>query len=44
MLVATAIAIFIIPVLFVLVERLASRRAEATGLVGEPVASEGGAL
>ena len=28
----------------VLVERLASRRAEATGLVGEPVASEGGAL
>jgi HAE1 family hydrophobic/amphiphilic exporter-1 len=40
MLTATAIAIFIIPVLYVLVERLAARSAEST-LAMEPPATEG---
>jgi HAE1 family hydrophobic/amphiphilic exporter-1 len=43
MLVATAIAIFVIPVLFVLVERLGARRAEAPQLSVQHGASEGGA-
>jgi HAE1 family hydrophobic/amphiphilic exporter-1 len=43
MLVATAIAIFIIPVLFVLVERLGARRAEAPQLAVQHGTSEGGA-
>jgi HAE1 family hydrophobic/amphiphilic exporter-1 len=43
MLVATAIAIFVIPVLFVLVERLGARRAEAPQLAVQPGTSEGGA-
>jgi HAE1 family hydrophobic/amphiphilic exporter-1 len=42
MLAATAIAIFIIPVLFVLVERLASRRSEAPALAVEPGTVQGG--
>src|SRR5205823_3339612 len=41
MLVATAVAIFIIPVLFVMVERLSSRRAERPGLVVDRAVSEG---
>jgi len=40
---ATAIAIFVIPVLFVLVERRLSRRADATIFSVEPGTSEGGA-
>jgi len=40
MLVATAIAIFIIPVLFVLVERLVSRRAEGVPLAVDEAAPE----
>jgi len=43
MLVATAIAIFVIPVLFVLVERLGARRAEAPQLAVQHGTSEGGA-
>jgi multidrug efflux pump len=43
MLAATALAIFIIPVLFVLVERLATRRATAPHLAPQPGISEGGA-
>jgi len=38
---ATAIAIFIIPVLFVLVERLATHRLEAPHVALEPGTSEG---
>ena len=41
MLVATAVAIFVIPVLFVLVERLAVRHPQASTLAVEPGASEG---
>jgi hydrophobic/amphiphilic exporter-1 (mainly G- bacteria), HAE1 family len=43
MLAATAIAIFIIPVLFVLIERLATRRAARPHLAAQPGTSEGGA-
>jgi HAE1 family hydrophobic/amphiphilic exporter-1 len=43
MLAATAIAIFIIPVLFVLIERLATRRAVVAHLTAQPGTSEGGA-
>jgi len=43
MLAATALAIFIIPVLFVLIERLAARRVPAPHLAGQPGISEGGA-
>jgi HAE1 family hydrophobic/amphiphilic exporter-1 len=43
MLVATAIAIFVIPVLFVLVERLGARRAAAPQLAVQHGTSEGGA-
>ena len=43
MLAATALAIFIIPVLFVLVERLGARRATAPHLAPQPGISEGGA-
>jgi HAE1 family hydrophobic/amphiphilic exporter-1 len=43
MVVATAVAIFVIPVLFVLVERLATRRSEVTGLAVQHGTSEGGA-
>jgi HAE1 family hydrophobic/amphiphilic exporter-1 len=43
MLAATALAIFIIPVLFVLAERLAARRASAPHLAVRPGTSEGGA-
>jgi HAE1 family hydrophobic/amphiphilic exporter-1 len=43
MLAATVMAIFIIPVLFVLIERLATRRATAAYLAAQPRASEGGA-
>jgi HAE1 family hydrophobic/amphiphilic exporter-1 len=42
MLAATAIAIFIIPVLFVLVERLASRRSEGPALAVEQGTAHGG--
>ena len=40
---ATAIAIFIIPALFVIVERIASRRADQSPVAIEPKATEGGA-
>jgi HAE1 family hydrophobic/amphiphilic exporter-1 len=43
MLAATVMAIFIIPVLFVLIERLATRRATAQYLAAQPRTSEGGA-
>jgi hypothetical protein len=43
MLAATAIAIFVIPVLFVLVERLAARRAERPAPAMQPEPTEGGA-
>jgi HAE1 family hydrophobic/amphiphilic exporter-1 len=43
MLAATAIAIFVIPVLFVTIERLASRRAVVSRLTPESGTSEGGA-
>jgi HAE1 family hydrophobic/amphiphilic exporter-1 len=43
MLAATAIAIFVIPVLFVVIERLASRRAVVPRLTPESGTSEGGA-
>ena len=43
MLAATALAIFIIPVLFVLIERLAARRVPAPHLAAQPGISEGGA-
>ena len=43
MLAATAIAIFIIPVLFVLVERIASRSARRPAIAMQPKPTEGGA-
>jgi HAE1 family hydrophobic/amphiphilic exporter-1 len=43
MLAATAIAIFVIPVLFVLIERLATRPASAPHLAAQPGTSDGGA-
>jgi HAE1 family hydrophobic/amphiphilic exporter-1 len=43
MLAATAMAIFIIPVLFVLIERLSTHRAAAPHLAAQPGISEGGA-
>jgi HAE1 family hydrophobic/amphiphilic exporter-1 len=43
MLAATAIAIFVIPVLFVLVERVAARRAERPASALQPAPTEGGA-
>jgi HAE1 family hydrophobic/amphiphilic exporter-1 len=43
MLAATAIAIFVIPVLFVLVERVAARRAERPVRAMQPAPTEGGA-
>jgi HAE1 family hydrophobic/amphiphilic exporter-1 len=43
MLTATAIAIFVIPVLFVLVERIASRPADRAAIAVQPKPTEGGA-
>jgi HAE1 family hydrophobic/amphiphilic exporter-1 len=43
MVAATAIAIFVIPVLFVIVERIAPRRAEQPAVAMQPKATEGGA-
>jgi HAE1 family hydrophobic/amphiphilic exporter-1 len=43
MLTATAIAIFVIPVLFVIVERIASRRADRSAATMLPKPTEGGA-
>jgi hydrophobic/amphiphilic exporter-1 (mainly G- bacteria), HAE1 family len=43
MLTATAIAIFLIPVLFVLVERIGSRSAEQSSMAMQPKPTEGGA-
>jgi HAE1 family hydrophobic/amphiphilic exporter-1 len=43
MLAATVMGIFIIPVLFVLIQRLATRRAPAPHLAAQPSTSEGGA-
>ena len=43
MLTATAIAIFVIPVLFVIVERIASRRADRSATAMQPKPTEGGA-
>jgi hypothetical protein len=43
MLAATVMGIFIIPVLFVLIQRLAARRAPAPHLAAQPSTSEGGA-
>ena len=43
MLTATAIAIFVIPVLFVMVERIASRRADRSAATMVPKPTEGGA-
>jgi HAE1 family hydrophobic/amphiphilic exporter-1 len=43
MLTATAIAIFVIPVLFVIVERIASRRADRSAATTLPKPTEGGA-
>ena len=43
MLAATAIAIFVIPALFVSVERIASRRTERSAVAMQPKATEGGA-
>jgi len=43
MLAATAIAIFVIPVLFVIVERIGSRPAEQSSMAMQPKPTEGGA-
>jgi len=43
MLAATTIAIFVIPVLFVIVERIASRRAERSAVAIQPKPTEEGA-
>jgi Cu/Ag efflux pump CusA len=43
MLAATALAIFVIPVLFVLIERLATRRGAVPALTSQHSTSEGGA-
>jgi HAE1 family hydrophobic/amphiphilic exporter-1 len=43
MLAATAMAIFVIPMLFVLMERLATRLGRQPRVAGEPASSEGGA-
>ncbi|HUC77701.1 MAG TPA: multidrug efflux RND transporter permease subunit [Vicinamibacterales bacterium] len=43
MLAATAVAIFVIPALFVIVERIASRPADQAAVAAEPKPTEGGA-